>query len=114
MEGCSREALEGAARNGHLEVVRLLHDIRVPCTATAIHLAYLHGHMDVYNFLGDMYPDKVGVPTRGTSEISKLARRTRRGLLVHDAIYIFGNKYFSVAAEITSSHEASHVVGNTR
>ncbi|CAN0285764.1 unnamed protein product [Ascophyllum nodosum] len=75
VEGCSREALEGAARNGHLEVVRLLHDIRVPCTATAIHLAYLHGHMDVYNFLGDMYPDKKSAMDLNTPDSIIVAER---------------------------------------
>lgn len=51
--------MERAARSGHLEVVKLLHDMRVPCTAAAIHLAHVHGHQEVYNFLNNMYPGKV-------------------------------------------------------
>lgn len=59
LEGCSRGAMERAARNGHLEVVKLLHDIGATCTSTAVHLAQVHGHHGVYRFLNAMYPGKV-------------------------------------------------------
>ncbi|CAB1106367.1 unnamed protein product [Ectocarpus sp. CCAP 1310/34] len=58
LEGCSREAMERAARNGHLEVVKLLHDRGATCTSTAVHLAQVHGHHGVYRFLNAMYPGK--------------------------------------------------------
>lgn len=58
-EGCSREAMERTARNGHLEVVKFLHDIGATCTSTAIHLAQVHGHNEVHQFLNTMYPGKV-------------------------------------------------------
>lgn len=51
--------MERTARNGHLEVVKLLHDIGATCTPTAIHLALVHGHHDVYHFLNTVYPGKV-------------------------------------------------------
>eukprot|EP00752_Nemacystus_decipiens_P007448 g6657.t1 len=57
-EGCSREAMERAARNGHLDVVEFLHDIGATCTSTAIHLAQVHGHHEVYHLLNTMYPGK--------------------------------------------------------
>ena len=63
LEGCSREAMERAARNGHLEVVKLLHEIGATCTSTALHLAQVHGHHDVYRFLNTMYPGKVSFAT---------------------------------------------------
>lgn len=58
LEGCSREAMERTARNGHLAVVHLLHDIGATCTSTAVHLAQVHGHHDVFHFLNAMYPGK--------------------------------------------------------
>ncbi len=51
--------MERAARNGHLEVVKLLHEIGATCTSTALHLAEVHGHHDVYRFLNTVYPGKV-------------------------------------------------------
>lgn len=66
MEGCSREAMERTARSGHLEVAKLLHDIGATCTSTAVHLAQVHGHHDVFHFLNAMYPGKVGIPSYST------------------------------------------------
>lgn len=59
------DAMERAARNGHLMVVTFLHMIRAPCSNAAIQFAYLHKHIDVYNFLGKAYPDKVGANKAG-------------------------------------------------
>lgn len=54
------DAMERAARNGHLVMVKFLHMIRAPCSNAAIQFAYLHKHIDVYHFLEKAYPDKVG------------------------------------------------------
>lgn len=58
--------MERAARNGHIEVVKLLHDMGVPCTSAAIHLAEMHEHYDVSTFLNAMYPGKVKTKTKNT------------------------------------------------
>lgn len=65
MEGCSREAMERAARNGHLEVVKLLHQAGAPCSSAAIHLAHVHGHYNIYHLLNALYPGKVCIPSIG-------------------------------------------------
>ncbi|CAN0095141.1 unnamed protein product [Scytosiphon promiscuus] len=57
-EGCSTEAMERATRGGHLEVVKLLHELGATCTSIALHLAKVHGHHNVYQFLNKMYPGK--------------------------------------------------------
>ena len=51
--------MERSARNGHLEVVKLLHQAGASCTAAAIHLAHVHGHHDIYHLLNAMHPGKV-------------------------------------------------------
>lgn len=51
--------MERAARNGHLEVVKLLHQAGAPCSAAAIHLAQVHGHRNIYHLLNALYPGKV-------------------------------------------------------
>lgn len=51
--------MERATRGGHLEVVKLLHEIGATCTSIAVHLAKVHGHHDVYRFLNTTYPGKV-------------------------------------------------------
>lgn len=51
--------MERTAKSGHLEVVKLLYDMGATCTSTAIHLAQVHGHHDVYRFLNASCPGKV-------------------------------------------------------
>lgn len=58
-EGCSHEAMEKAAKNGHLRVAHLLLDLGKPCTAAAIRLAKVHGHLEVFELLSRAYPERV-------------------------------------------------------
>ncbi|KAE9045228.1 hypothetical protein PR003_g6219 [Phytophthora rubi] len=49
---CTTDAMDGAAANGHLEVVRYLHTQRTEgCTAAAMDGAARNGHLDVVQFL---------------------------------------------------------------
>ncbi|KDO28592.1 hypothetical protein SPRG_06448 [Saprolegnia parasitica CBS 223.65] len=50
--GCTLEAMDQAAANGHLEVVRFLHYNRTEgCTVDALDGAILNGHLDIVHFL---------------------------------------------------------------
>jgi hypothetical protein len=51
-EGCSPSVINTAARNGHLEVVKWLHEhIMVGCTTAAMDGAAANGHIDVVRWL---------------------------------------------------------------
>ncbi|KDO18079.1 hypothetical protein SPRG_16517 [Saprolegnia parasitica CBS 223.65] len=51
-EGCTDKAMSQAATNGHLEVVEFLHAARTEgCTVDALDGAIRHGHLDVVRFL---------------------------------------------------------------
>ena len=53
-EGCTTAAMNCAARNGHLEVVKWLHENRTEgCTEWAMDLAAENGHLDVVKWLND-------------------------------------------------------------
>jgi ankyrin repeat protein len=44
--------MDWAAENGHLDVVRFLHDFRTEgCTTDAMHRAAVEGHLEVVRFL---------------------------------------------------------------
>lgn len=52
--GCTRAAMNDAAANGHLNVVRWLHDNRTEgCTTAAMDLAAANGHLEVVQWLHD-------------------------------------------------------------
>lgn len=57
--------MENAAKKGHARVVRLLHDIGVPCTAAAIRLAEVHGHVAIADFLNRAHPGRVSAQIIG-------------------------------------------------
>ncbi|CAK4300653.1 unnamed protein product [Aphanomyces euteiches] len=51
---CTKKAMDGAAGNGHLDVVRFLHEHRQEgCSGDALVNAAKHGHLDVVHFLVD-------------------------------------------------------------
>ena len=51
-EGCSTFAMNGAAENGHLEVVKWLHENRTEgCTTYAMDFAVEKGHLEVVKWL---------------------------------------------------------------
>ena len=51
-EGCSVAAMDWAAKNGHLEVVKWLHVNRTEgCTEDAMDCAAENGHLEVVKFL---------------------------------------------------------------
>ena len=51
-EGCSTKAIDDAAGNGFLDVVKWLHENRTEgCTTSAIDLAAISGHFDIVKFL---------------------------------------------------------------
>ena len=51
-EGCTTLAMDDAATNGHLEVVQFLHENRTEgCTQQALNWAIGHGHLNVVRFL---------------------------------------------------------------
>ncbi|EGG22235.1 hypothetical protein DFA_04353 [Cavenderia fasciculata] len=57
-EGCSSDALENAARNGHLEIVKFLHEHRTEgCYKDAISRASIDGHIDVVQFIHEHRSD---------------------------------------------------------
>ncbi|KAK1943499.1 putative ankyrin repeat protein [Phytophthora citrophthora] len=50
--GCTTVAMDGAAANGHLDVVQWLHDnCSVGCTTAAMDLASLNGHLETVKWL---------------------------------------------------------------
>ncbi|KAG9409784.1 hypothetical protein AC1031_020095 [Aphanomyces cochlioides] len=50
--GCTEDAMDNAAANGHLDVVRFLHEHRREgCTKDAVEKAAANGHLDVVRFL---------------------------------------------------------------
>lgn len=52
MEGCTREAIDTAAGNGHLSVVQFLDKHRCEgCSTRAINQAALNGHLHVVKWL---------------------------------------------------------------
>lgn len=58
-QGCSAEAIVGAARNGHLSMVKLLHRRRPEqcgCCLTARAIAAANGHVEVARWLDDSDP----------------------------------------------------------
>ncbi|KAF0696986.1 Aste57867_12299 [Aphanomyces stellatus] len=49
---CTTDAMDGAARNGHLNVVRFLHaHTNATCTTDAMDTAAMHGHLETVQFL---------------------------------------------------------------
>ena len=51
-EGCTTNAMDFAARNGHLEIVQWLHDNRTEgCTDRAMDGAAEYGHYEVVQYL---------------------------------------------------------------
>ncbi|KAF0696984.1 Aste57867_12297 [Aphanomyces stellatus] len=49
---CTSDAIDGAARNGHLDVLRFLHmHTKATCTTDAMDLAAMNGHLEVVQFL---------------------------------------------------------------
>lgn len=55
-EGCTTDAMDGAAANGHLEIVRFLHRHRAEgCTAKAMESAAENGHFEIVQFLHQHY-----------------------------------------------------------
>ena len=58
-EGCTTHAMDLAAKNGHLEVVRFLHENRREgCTIYAVNRAAENGHLEVVRFLHE-HPEVV-------------------------------------------------------
>lgn len=61
-QGCSAEAIVGAARNGHLSMVKLLHRRRPEqcrCCLTARAIAAANGHVEVARWLDNSDPEMV-------------------------------------------------------
>ena len=57
-EGCSYRAMNWAANNGHLEVVKWLHENRKEgCTKEAFYWAATSGHLDVIKFIHQNYKE---------------------------------------------------------
>jgi hypothetical protein len=50
-DGCTESAMDLAASNGHLQVVKYLHSIGKPCTTSAADGACAGGHLQVLEFL---------------------------------------------------------------
>lgn len=51
-QGCTSYAMDRAAENGHLRVLRWLHENRTEgCTIRAMNWASLHGHLEVVKWL---------------------------------------------------------------
>lgn len=54
-QGCTREAMDGAAANGHLDVVQWLHENRQEgCSIRAMNHAALNGHLEVVKWLHEV------------------------------------------------------------
>ncbi|KAK1929396.1 hypothetical protein P3T76_015148 [Phytophthora citrophthora] len=55
--GCTTGAMDGAAMEGHLEVIKWLHENRTEgCTGKAIQLAVMNGHLRTARWLTNHYP----------------------------------------------------------
>ena len=51
-EGCTTNAMDLASREGHLEIVKFLHEHRKEgCTTRAMNWASLGGHLEIVKFL---------------------------------------------------------------
>lgn len=62
-EGCTTDAIDGAASWGHLDVVKWLHEhTNEGCTAEAMNGAAEGGHLEVVNWLHETEPKAVQAP----------------------------------------------------
>ncbi|KAK1946769.1 putative ankyrin repeat protein [Phytophthora citrophthora] len=73
MEGCSTAAMDEAAGNGHLDVVKWLHRHRAEgCTQAAMDKAAMYGHLDVVQWLHANRSE--GCTTRAMDEAAMTGR----------------------------------------
>lgn len=73
-EGCTKKAMNEAARYGHLDVIRFLQRNRTEgCTRSAMNNASQHGHLSVVEFLCNHYKNVSRIP-----EALRAARKKRQ------------------------------------